>query len=134
MGNFLGVYHALLGRPCFTKFMAVPNCTYLKLKMPGPKGVITVEGNFEQDYYCEHDCIVQAVTLIAPCIPDGRGSDTGRAPMEGAAKAAAVLDRPSISEVAKTPSGSDGSAGPSIQALGPPKGVNPIEVSSDLSP
>jgi hypothetical protein len=26
----------------FTKYMAVPNYTYLKMKMPGPKGVITV--------------------------------------------------------------------------------------------
>jgi hypothetical protein len=33
--------------------MDVPNCTYLKLKMPGPKRVITVEGSFEQAYYYE---------------------------------------------------------------------------------
>jgi hypothetical protein len=46
--DFPGVYHALLGRPCFAKFMAVPNYTYLKFKMLGPKGVITVEGSFEQ--------------------------------------------------------------------------------------
>ena len=51
--DFLGVYHTLLGRPCFTKFMVVPNCIYLKLKMPGPKGVITIEGSFKQAYYCE---------------------------------------------------------------------------------
>jgi hypothetical protein len=42
--DFLNVYHTLLGRPCFTKFMAIPNYIYLKLKMPDPKGVITVEG------------------------------------------------------------------------------------------
>jgi hypothetical protein len=36
--NFPGVYHTLLGRPCFAKFMAIPSYTYLKLKMPGPKG------------------------------------------------------------------------------------------------
>jgi len=46
--DFPGVYHALLGQPCLTKFMVVPNYTYLKLKMPSPKGVITVEGSFEQ--------------------------------------------------------------------------------------
>jgi len=33
--------------------MAVPNYTNLELKMLGPNGVITVEGNFEQAYYCE---------------------------------------------------------------------------------
>jgi hypothetical protein len=32
-----GTYHAVLGRPCYTKFMVVPNYTYLKLKMSGPK-------------------------------------------------------------------------------------------------
>jgi hypothetical protein len=51
--DFPDVYHALLCRSCFAMFMAVPNYTYLKLKMPGPKGVITVEGSFEQAYYCE---------------------------------------------------------------------------------
>ena len=30
--------------------MAVPNYTYLKLKLPGPNGVITVSGSFEQAY------------------------------------------------------------------------------------
>ena len=40
--GFHGAYHAILGRPCYAKFMAVPNYTYLKLKMPGPNGVITV--------------------------------------------------------------------------------------------
>jgi len=27
--------------------MAVPNYIYLKLKMPGPNGVITIEGRFK---------------------------------------------------------------------------------------
>jgi hypothetical protein len=39
--RFHGTYHAILGHPCYTKFMAVPNYTYLKIKMPGPRGVIT---------------------------------------------------------------------------------------------
>ena len=55
--HFLSVYHALLGQSCFAKFMAVPNYTYLKLKMPGPKGVIIVKGSFKQAYYCEQDCV-----------------------------------------------------------------------------
>jgi hypothetical protein len=36
--GFRGTYHAVLGRPCYARFMAVPNYTYLKLKMPGPNG------------------------------------------------------------------------------------------------
>jgi hypothetical protein len=39
--GFRGAYHAILGRPCYAKFMAVPNYTYLKMKMSGPNGVIT---------------------------------------------------------------------------------------------
>src|SRR4051794_27494098 len=30
--------HAILGRPAFAKFMAVPHYAYLKLKMPGNNG------------------------------------------------------------------------------------------------
>jgi hypothetical protein len=35
--GFHRTYHAILGRPYYAKFMAVPNYTYLKLKMPGPR-------------------------------------------------------------------------------------------------
>jgi hypothetical protein len=40
-------YHAILGRPVFSRFMEVPHYTYLVLKMPGPRGIITVKGSFE---------------------------------------------------------------------------------------
>jgi len=36
--GFRGTYHAIIGRPGYAKFMAIPIYTYLKLKMPGPKG------------------------------------------------------------------------------------------------
>ena len=51
--RFHGTYHAILGRPCYAKFMDVPNYTYLKLKMPGPRGVITVCTSFQCTYECE---------------------------------------------------------------------------------
>ncbi|KAI5007613.1 hypothetical protein ZWY2020_054779 [Hordeum vulgare] len=38
-------YHALFGRPVYAKFMARPCYVYLKLKMPGPKGPITIHGD-----------------------------------------------------------------------------------------
>ena len=44
---FRSGYHALLGQTAFAKFNAVPHYAYLKLKMPGPRGVITVNGNTE---------------------------------------------------------------------------------------
>ena len=77
--------------------MVVPNYTYLKLKMPGPKAVITIEGSFEQAYYSKQDYVAQADTLIAPCAPDGPGHDAERASVEEATKVEAVLDQPSIS-------------------------------------
>ncbi|XP_025813049.1 uncharacterized protein LOC112890361 [Panicum hallii] len=50
--DFEGSYHAILGHPCYAKFMAVPNYTYLKLKMQGPNDAIMVSGSFEQVYAC----------------------------------------------------------------------------------
>ncbi len=35
-------YHAILGREAFTIFQAVPHYGYMKLKMPGPGGIITL--------------------------------------------------------------------------------------------
>jgi len=45
IAGFLGTYHAILGRPCYAKFMAIPNYTYLKLKIPGSRGIILVGGD-----------------------------------------------------------------------------------------
>ena len=50
---FRSGYHALLGRTAFTRFNAVPHYAYLKLKMPGPCGVITVNGNTERSLRTE---------------------------------------------------------------------------------
>ena len=50
---FRSGYHALLGRTAFAKFNAVPHYAYLKLKMPGPRGVITVNGNIERSLRTE---------------------------------------------------------------------------------
>ena len=44
--GFHGTYHAILERPCYAKFMAIPNYTYLNLKMLGPCGVITIGTSF----------------------------------------------------------------------------------------
>ena len=65
MVGFSGTFHAILGRPCYAKFMAVPNYTYLKLKMPGPHGVITVSTSFQHAYECEVECCGHAATVVA---------------------------------------------------------------------
>ena len=50
---FRSGYHALLGRTAFARFNAVPHYAYLKLKMPGPRGVITVNGNTDHSLRTE---------------------------------------------------------------------------------
>ncbi|XP_039827027.1 uncharacterized protein LOC120688708 [Panicum virgatum] len=60
--DWKGVYQAILGRPAYAKFMAVPNCTYLKLKLPGSNGVITVSGSFEQAYVSSREYFNLATT------------------------------------------------------------------------
>ena len=42
---FRSRYQALLERAAFARFNAVPHYASLKLKMPGPRGTITVSGN-----------------------------------------------------------------------------------------
>ena len=44
---FCSDHQALLGRTAFARFNAVPHYAYQKLKMPGPRGVITVNGKDE---------------------------------------------------------------------------------------
>ena len=65
MVGFLGTFHTILGRLCYTKFMAVPNYTYLKLKIPGPDGVITVGTSFQRAYECEVECCGHAAAIVA---------------------------------------------------------------------
>ena len=48
-------YHAILGRPTFARFMAVPHYAYLMIKLPGPKGVITVRGDFDRSNNCDRE-------------------------------------------------------------------------------
>jgi hypothetical protein len=50
--DFHSAYHAILGRLAYARFMAHPCYMYLKLKMPGPKGVITITGNRQRAKEC----------------------------------------------------------------------------------
>ena len=48
-------YHCILGRVAFVRFMAVPHYAYLQMKMPGPNGVITINGIFERSDSCDRE-------------------------------------------------------------------------------
>ena len=60
---FRSGYHALLGRTTFAKFNAVPHYAYLKLKMPSPRGVITVNGNTERSLRTEEYTVALAAEV-----------------------------------------------------------------------
>jgi hypothetical protein len=45
--DFKAFYHAILGRPAITKFMAVPHYTYLVLMMPSPASVLSLQGDLK---------------------------------------------------------------------------------------
>jgi hypothetical protein len=54
--NWESQYHAILGRPAYAKFMAMPHYAYLMLKMPGNNGTnITVYGSFSRSDNCDRD-------------------------------------------------------------------------------
>jgi len=65
VADFDGTYHAILGRPSLTKFMAVPHYSYLVLKMPTEKGVLTIRGNVYTADTCEEESfkVTEAIVL-----------------------------------------------------------------------
>jgi hypothetical protein len=44
--------------------MVVPNYTYLKLKIPKPKGIITVGPTYQRTFECNVECFQFAETII----------------------------------------------------------------------
>jgi hypothetical protein len=57
-------YHALLGRPALAKFMASTYVAYLKMKMPKPRGVIIIIGDYKRSMACTSAGSNLAETLI----------------------------------------------------------------------
>jgi hypothetical protein len=62
--DLVSPYHALLGRPALAKFMASTHVEHLKMKMPGPKGVITIIGDYKCSMACASARSNLAKTLI----------------------------------------------------------------------
>jgi hypothetical protein len=57
-------YHALLGRLALAKFMASTHVAYLKMKMSGPRGVITIIADYKRSMACAMAGSNLAETLI----------------------------------------------------------------------
>ena len=51
---FSSGYHALLGREAFTIFQDIPHYGYMKLKMPGPNGIITLASDPDTTLHAEN--------------------------------------------------------------------------------
>ena len=58
---FQSGYQALLGREDFARFNAIPHYASLTLKMPDPRGIITVNGNIERSLHAEESATALAV-------------------------------------------------------------------------
>ena len=52
MADLTSPYHVLLGLPAFAKFILVPHHPFLKMKLPGPQGVITICGDYKKSLEC----------------------------------------------------------------------------------
>jgi hypothetical protein len=64
--DFQDTYHVMLGIPCFVKFMVVPHYAYLKTKMPGPNGIITISRDHQNAYQCDLLAIENAARNLDP--------------------------------------------------------------------
>ena len=76
--------------------MVIPNYTYLKLKMLGPCGVITIGTSFQHAYECKVKCCEHVTAIVASKelttirkevaeeAPDPKRSSRSFGPIEGA--------------------------------------------------
>nr|AAX96740.1 retrotransposon protein, putative, Ty3-gypsy sub-class [Oryza sativa Japonica Group]ABA91942.1 retrotransposon protein, putative, Ty3-gypsy subclass [Oryza sativa Japonica Group] len=53
VAEFDTAYNAIIGRTALAKFMATSHYAYQVLKMPGPKGTITIQGNTKLAVQCD---------------------------------------------------------------------------------
>ncbi|XP_066384671.1 uncharacterized protein [Miscanthus floridulus] len=62
--DFPRSYHAILGWPCYAKFMTIPNYTYLKLNVLRSNGIINMGSTFLHAYTCDHEHYKLAMAII----------------------------------------------------------------------
>jgi hypothetical protein len=103
VADFETAYNVFLGRPALTKFMAIPHYAYLVLKMPGPRGVISIRGYIKRAYNCDKESCEMVDRLIAfaelrelkeslaksppdPVMPDSMTSKTSIQPEDALSK------------------------------------------------
>src|SRR5512143_2183678 len=88
--EFDTAYNAIIGRTALAKFMAASHYAYQVLKMPGPKGTITIQGNAKLAVQCDKrslDMVEQTPSPPAMTKPPKKVSKTNKTPKpDGAIK------------------------------------------------
>jgi hypothetical protein len=64
VADFKSSYHAILGRPMLASFMAIPQYTYLVLKMSAPRGVLTIYGDLFVPFKCDNGALEIATMSV----------------------------------------------------------------------
>nr|CAH68008.1 OSIGBa0157K09-H0214G12.19 [Oryza sativa] len=85
VAEFNTAYNAIIGRTALAKFMAASHYAYQVLKMPGPKGTITIQGNAKLAVQCDKrslDMVEQTPTPPAMSEPPKKPSDMPGVPRE----------------------------------------------------
>ena len=90
--TFKSAYHCVLERQAFAKFMAVPHYTYNKLKIPRPKGIITVCGDAKKAVECEKKGAEEAEAILAAEAAD----ELAKLTLEVDPNDSTVLKRPTV--------------------------------------
>jgi hypothetical protein len=62
--NFETAYNTFLGLSALSKFMTIPQYTYLVLKMLGPRDVIIIRGDIEWAFDCDRESCETAEILL----------------------------------------------------------------------
>jgi hypothetical protein len=90
VAEFVIAYNAIIGRTALAKFKAASHYTYQMLKMLGPKGTITIQGNAKLTVQCDKRSLDMVKhTLSPPAIaePPKKVSKTNKTPKpDGAIK------------------------------------------------
>jgi hypothetical protein len=118
-------YHAILGRPVFSRFMAVPHYTYLVLKMPGPRGIITVKGSFKLSDLCDKEFHKTAQTF-------GMTAEYGQLNSKEGSATATTTKRPEENHAEPKTKKLRVQASEAKEAIAHELGTAPIETSLDL--
>ena len=68
MDPFNSGYHAILGRDAFSRVQAIPHYGYMKLKMPGPNGIITLSSDPDVALRAENKTAALALEALSEAL------------------------------------------------------------------